>query len=370
MFARFDITDTMRALHRPLIIAVGLLSIIGVGTLYSVADSSFAPWSWRHGMRLGLGFALMIAIALTDIRRIYAAAYFIFAALLVLLIGVEFFGERSMGAQRWLDLGIVRLQPSEFMRVGLILALARYYQTRHHSEISHPLNLLIPIGLIITPTVLVFLQPDLGTAIMLAATAFGVLVLAGVHWRYFALGALATFIAIPFAWGNLLAYQKQRILVFLNPERDPLGAGYHIIQSKIGIGSGGLFGKGFGEGTQSRLNFLPEKHTDFIFTIFAEEMGFLGGVVLILLFAFVLYLHFRIAAQVRSTFARLCVSGISWSLFVYVAVNLAMVMGLLPVVGVPLPFVSYGGTSLLTFLISIGVVLAAERHAMTELPKS
>lgn len=365
----FHSLKVLRDLHWVLIASVLTLGLIGVAVLYSVAGGEFALWSLSHISRLGLGVVLMLVIALMDIRLLYASAYIIFFVLLVLLVGVDLIGERSMGAQRWLDFGIFRAQPSEFMRVGLILALARYYQTRHPQDVSKPQNLIFPAFLIGAPAGLVFLQPDLGTSLMLALAAFMVLILAGVSWKYFAAGLVAVSAALPFVWETLLPYQKQRVLVFLNPESDPLGSGYHIIQSKIGIGSGGLVGKGFGEGTQSRLNFLPEKHTDFIFTIFAEEMGFVGGIVLLALFAFIVFLHFRITRQLRNPFSRLCVGGLGWAFFAYVCVNLAMVMGLLPVVGVPLPFLSYGGTSLLTFLIGVGVVLCIERQQLTELPR-
>jgi rod shape determining protein RodA len=235
--------------------------------------------------------------------------------------------------------------------------------------VSRPINLLIPLLMIGLPCLLIFRQPDLGTMIMLAVTGLSVVFLAGVQRRYFIGGGLAVLAAIPSVWQNMLTYQKERVLVFLDPNRDPLGAGYHIIQSKIGIGSGGLWGKGLVEGTQSRLNFLPEKHTDFIFTIFAEELGFFGSLALMLLFMLMLFLIFQSARQMKSQYARLVTASIGVSISFYIVVNLAMVMGLAPVVGVPLPLVSYGGTSLLTFMVSIGVVLCLERHALTEMSR-
>jgi len=251
----------------------------------------------------------------------------------------------------------------------MILALARFYQSIHQDVVSHFQNLFVPGFIILVPVALIINQPDLGTTIMLAVSGVGVLFLAGLNWRYFAAGAVGIVATVPLVWQRLLDYQKERVLVFLNPERDPLGAGYHIIQSKIGIGSGGLFGKGFSEGTQSRLNFLPEKHTDFVFTIYAEEMGFVGSVFLLVLFVLLLVQLAFIANQMRSQFARLVVGGIGFSLFVYIFINLAMVMGLAPVVGVPLPFISYGGTSMLTFLLSIGVVLSLERQVRVEMSR-
>ena len=358
-----------QGLNWGLILTVFLLGLVGVGTLYSAAGGSFEPWAWRHGLRLIVGLFLMLAVAALDVRLLYNGAYLVFGGLLLLLLSVQLFGDVTMGAKRWLDLGIVTVQPSEFIRLGMILALARFYQSIHQDVVSHFQNLFVPALIILVPVALIINQPDLGTTIMLAVSGVGVLFLAGLNWRYFAAGAVGIVATVPLVWQRLLDYQKERVLVFLNPERDPLGAGYHIIQSKIGIGSGGLFGKGFSEGTQSRLNFLPEKHTDFAFTIYAEEMGFVGSVLLLVLFTLLLVQLAFIANQMRSQFARLVVGGIGFSLFVYIFINLAMVMGLAPVVGVPLPFISYGGTSMLTFLLSIGVVLGLERQVRVEMSR-
>lgn len=358
-----------QGLNWTLILTVFLLGLVGVGTLYSAAGGSFEPWAWRHGLRLTLGLGLMLAVAALDMRVLYNGAYLVFAGLLLLLVSVQLFGDVTMGAKRWLDLGIVTVQPSEFIRLGMILALARFYQSIHQDVVSHFQNFVVPAVIIIFPVALIINQPDLGTTIMLAVSGVGVLFLAGLDWRYFAAGAVGIVAAVPLVWQRLFDYQKERVLVFLNPERDPLGAGYHIIQSKIGIGSGGMFGKGFSEGTQSRLNFLPEKHTDFVFTIYAEEMGFVGSVLLLVLFVLLLVQLALIASQMRTQFARLVVGGIGFSLFVYIFINLAMVMGLAPVVGVPLPFISYGGTSMLTFLISIGIVLSLERQMRVEMSR-
>ncbi|CAI8374682.1 MAG TPA: rod shape-determining protein RodA [Rhodobiaceae bacterium] len=358
-----------QGLNWTLILTVFLLGLVGVGTLYSAAGGSFEPWAWRHGLRLTLGLGLMLAVAALDMRVLYNGAYLVFAGLLLLLVSVQLFGDVTMGAKRWLDLGIVTVQPSEFIRLGMILALARFYQSIHQDVVSHFQNFVVPAVIIIFPVALIINQPDLGTTIMLAVSGVGVLFLAGLDWRYFAAGAVGIVAAVPLVWQRLFDYQKERVLVFLNPERDPLGAGYHIIQSKIGIGSGGMFGKGFSEGTQSRLNFLPEKHTDFVFTIYAEEMGFVGSVLLLVLFVLLLVQLALIASQMRNQFARLVVGGIGFSLFVYIFINLAMVMGLAPVVGVPLPFISYGGTSMLTFLISIGIVLSLERQMRVEMSR-
>lgn len=359
-----------RDIYWPLVGGVLLLGLVGIAVLYSVADSDISPWAWRHGMRLLLGLGIMLAVAAIDLRTLFNVAYPAYGIILILLLVVALFGETGMGAQRWLDFGVVRLQPSEFMKLTLVLALARYYQNVHQDDVSLSYFLIVPILLIGLPALLIFQQPDLGTSIVLIITGLGVLFLAGVNWRYFAIGGGLAIAAIPVVWQQLRDYQKDRVLVFLNPERDPSGAGYHIIQSKIGIGSGGFLGKGFGEGTQSRLNFLPEKHTDFIFTIFAEEFGFVGCFFLFLVFVAILFMIFRIATIMRNPFSRLVTLGIGFSLFVYLAVNLAMVTGMAPVVGLPLPFISHGGTSLLTFMIGIGIILCLERQNHTDLPRN
>ena len=356
-------------LNMPLIFITALLGLIGVMVLYSVAGGDFSPWAWRHATRLAVGLLLMYAIANLDLRTIFNFSYPIYGGVFLLLIAVELVGNSGMGAQRWLNLGFVTLQPSEFMRFALIMALARYYHTLHRDDVPQPLGLVVPMAMIGLPALLVFAQPDLGTALMLAASGIGLVFLAGVSMRYFLAGIAIAIAAVPVVWNYLFEYQKERVLVFLDPERDPLGAGYHIIQSKIGIGSGGLFGKGIAQGTQSQLNFLPERHTDFVFAIYAEELGFIGSLILIFLFAVMIFLMFNIAAQMRHRFSQLTIAGFGFALSIYVTVNLAMVMGLAPVVGVPLPFISYGGTSLLTFMAGLGVILSLERQPMADLPK-
>lgn len=360
---------SLSMLNMPLIVITVLLGLIGVMVLYSVAGGDFSPWAWRHATRFAVGLLLMYVIANLDLRTIFNFAYPIYGVIFLLLIGVEFFGDRGMGAQRWIDLGLVTLQPSEFMRFALIMALARYYHTLHRDDVSQPIGLAAPLPMIGLPALLVFAQPDLGSALMLAASGIGVVFLAGVSLRYFFAGIAIVIAAVPVVWNYLFEYQKERVLVFLDPERDPLGAGYHIIQSKIGIGSGGLFGKGIAQGTQSQLKFLPERHTDFVFAIYAEELGFIGSLMLIFLFAIMIFLMFNIAAQMRHRFSQLTIAGFAFALSIYVTVNLAMVMGLAPVVGVPLPFISYGGTSLMTFMVGLGVILSMERQPMADLPK-
>ncbi len=358
--------DVLSGLNKTLIFLVIALGLVGVAAQYSVAGESFSPWAWRHLLRLAIGVGVMIAIATISPNTFFAMAYPFFAVCLIGLVGVELFGELNMGAQRWLNLGLFRVQPSEVMRIGLVLALARYYHSVNEGDVSRPEYLIIPLLLIAMPAYLIYRQPDLGTALLLAMIGFTILFLTGVSVRYF-LGAFIGLAAgFPFVWQALQPYQQDRILIFFNPERDPLDAGYHIIQSIIGIGSGGLTGKGFGDGTQNRLNFLPEKHTDFIFTMFAEEMGFVGSMFVLLVFSAILVTIFFMAREMRGHFGRLTVLGLGVSLFIYMFVNLAMVMGLAPVVGVPLPFVSFGGTSLLTFSVTLGIILSLDRQSSVD----
>lgn len=346
-----------------MVLAIGLT---GVVTQYSVAGENFGPWAWRHVVRLIVAVGLMVVIANISLRTVFRSAYFIYGGLALALLAVDLFGTINMGAQRWLDLGLIKFQPSELMRIGMVLALAKYYQSVEVSDISRLRYLIIPVLIICVPAFFILRQPDLGTAILLVVIGFSVLFLSGLSVRYFILAGVGLAASFPVVWTRLQTYQQNRILTFFDPERDPLGAGYHIIQSKIGIGSGGLTGKGLGDGTQSRLNFLPEKHTDFIFTIFAEETGFIGSLFLIGLFVALLIGLFMITRDLKTHFGRLVVSGFAVSLFLYFFVNLAMVMGLAPVVGVPLPFVSYGGTSLLTFSIAMGLILCVDRQASME----
>jgi rod shape determining protein RodA len=301
-------------------------------------------------------------VAMTDIRIWMRHAYTLYFLVLGLLIAVEVMGVIGMGAQRWIDLGVIQLQPSEIMKITLVLALARYFHGASLEEIGRSTSLIIPSLLVAAPIVLVIRQPDLGTAIMLMMTAGVIFFLAGVRTWKFGLVIGAILAAMPLAWTMLHGYQKNRILTFLNPESDPLGAGYHIMQSKIALGSGGVFGKGYLSGTQSHLNFLPEKQTDFIFTMLAEEFGMVGGLLLLGIYAIVLIYSFAIALRVHNQFGRLITLGIAGTFFFYVFINIAMVMGLVPVVGVPLPLVSYGGTAMLSLMIGFGFILCAYVH--------
>ncbi|WP_417519192.1 rod shape-determining protein RodA [Minwuia sp.] len=353
-----------------LVLLISLTASIGFAMLYSAANGSLEPWAMQQIKRFAMGMALMLAIALTDIRFWLRWAYVIYLAALGLLVGVEIAGTTGMGATRWINLGFINLQPSEVMKIALVLALARYFHGRSLDEVGRITYLIPPLALMAVPTALVLRQPDLGTALLLVAGSAVVLFLAGVRlWKFgFALAGLLA--ALPVVWSQLHDYQKGRVLTFLNPERDPLGAGYHIMQSKIALGSGGVSGKGFLEGTQSHLNFLPEMRTDFIFTMLAEEFGMIGAVLLLGLYALILIYAYIIGFRSRNQFGRLTAIGIAATFFLYVFINVGMVTGLLPVVGVPLPLISYGGTAMLTLMIGFGLILSVSIHRHVDIARN
>ncbi|ARC87811.1 rod shape-determining protein RodA [Rhodovulum sp. MB263] len=348
-----------------------LTAVAGIGfmMLYSVAGGRLEPWADPQMKRFALGMAVMFAVAFVPIwfwRNMAALAYGISV---MLLIAVDFFGSVGMGAQRWIDLGVVRLQPSELSKITLVMMLAAYYDWLDIRHVSKPQFVLLPVLLILLPTALVLKQPDLGTALLLTAGGGIIMFLAGVHWAYFAavIAAGAGLVTAVFAsrgtpWQLLKDYQFRRIDTFLDPSTDPLGAGYHITQSKIALGSGGWAGRGFMQGTQSRLNFLPEKHTDFIFTTLAEEFGFIGGMSLLALYVLIIVFCISSAMQNKDRFSSLLTLGIAATFFLFFAVNMSMVMGLAPVVGVPLPLVSYGGSAMLVLLAAFGLVQSAHIH--------
>jgi rod shape determining protein RodA len=313
-------------------------------------------------IRFGLGLVGMVVVAMIDIRIWMKLAYPSYLVSLALLGAVEIIGSGAMGAQRWIDLGFFQLQPSELVKVAMVLALARYFHGRTHAQIGNPLFLIPPLLIVFVPAALVLRQPDLGTAMLIIAVGGGLFFLAGVRIWKFVLVVVAAMAAIPIAWQYLHEYQRQRILTFLDPESDPLGSGYHIMQALIALGSGGMFGKGYMQGTQSNLNFLPEKQTDFIFTMLSEEFGFVGGMTLIGLYLVLIVFGFAIALRCRNQYGRLVALGLTSAFFLYIFINIAMVMGLIPVVGVPLPLVSYGGTALLALLFSFGLVLNVHAH--------
>ena len=327
------------------------------------------PWASRQSVRFAVGMSLMLFVAFVDIRIWLRMAYPLYAIGLVLLLIVEVMGEVGMGAQRWIDLGFFNLQPSEIMKVALVLALARYFHGLTGEEVQRFRWLVVPIFMVAAPAGLVLVEPDLGTAILLIIGTGALFFAAGVLWWKFALVFIAVLGSIPFAWDRLHLYQRERILTLFNPERDPLGAGYQIMQSKIALGSGGLWGKGFLLGTQSRLNFLPEKHSDFIFTTLGEEFGLVGGLILLSLYAAIITYGFTVAFRARSQFGRLVAVGVTSTFFLYVFINIAMVVGLIPVVGVPLPLISWGGSAMVSILIGFGLLLSVHIHSDTPIPR-
>ena len=364
-------TGLSKVLYLNWALALLLSAVAGVGILmlYSVAGGSFDPWAEAQSKRYALGFAVMFFVALVPIwfwRNMSVLAY---AVSVLLLVAVELVGVEGKGAQRWIDLGFMRLQPSELMKITLVMLLAAYYDWLPMNKTSRPLWVFLPVVLILLPVALVIRQPDLGTSILLITGGGLIMFLAGVHWAYFAAviagGAgliTAVFKSRGTDWQLLADYQYRRIDTFLDPASDPLGAGYHITQSKIALGSGGWTGRGFMQGTQSRLNFLPEKHTDFIFTTLAEEFGFVGAFSLLLLYALIIVFCIASALANRDRFSSLLTLGVAVTLFLFFAVNMSMVMGLAPVVGVPLPLVSYGGSAMLILMLGFGLVQSAHIH--------
>ena len=355
--------------HWALIMVLTAVAAIGWLMLYSIAGGDISTWAEPQMKRFAAGLVLMFAVAFVPIwfwRNVSGVAYVLS---FLLLVAVDLFGAVGMGAQRWIDLGFMRLQPSELMKVTLVMMLASYYDWLDDKKVSRPLWVLIPVALTVAPTILVLMQPNLGTSLMLILGGAGVMFAAGVSLWYFAAvvglggGAVAAVLLTRGTpWQLLFDYQYKRIDTFLNPGADPLGAGYNIIQAKIALGSGGWTGKGFMQGTQSRLNFLPEKHTDFIFTTLAEEFGFVGAISLLALYALVLVFCMSAALQNKDRFSSLLIIGIAVNFFLYLAVNLAMVMGMAPVVGVPLPLLSYGGSAMLVLLLAFGLIQSAHIH--------
>lgn len=355
--------------HWPLFLLLIAVSATGFMMLYSVAGGSFEPWAAAQMKRFAIGIVGMFFIAFIHIRFWRRVAPIAYIVSLILLVVVYFFGETGMGAQRWIDLGFMQLQPSEVMKVSLILALAMYYDWLDPEQVSRPLWVALPLVITLIPVVMVLQQPDLGTAILLALGAGVVMFLAGVSLWYFVValaagGGLVTVVMMSRgeSWQLLKDYQYRRIETFINPALDPLGSGYHITQSKIALGSGGLSGRGYMQGTQSRLNFLPEKHTDFIFTTLAEEFGFIGSISLLLVYTAITVFVILSAISNRDRFAGLVTGGLGAVFFFFFTVNMAMVMGLVPVVGVPLPLVSYGGTAMLVLLGAFGLIQSAHIH--------
>ncbi len=348
-------------------LTITLIAGAGAVMLFSIAGSSWWPWAAPHLMRYALFFGIMIVLSLIDLRVWFVLAYPIYGIGFLLLIAVMFVGHHALGAQRWLQVGPLIIQPSEIMKIGMVLALARFYHGLSGKSAQLSWWLIAPALLILAPVALVAKQPDLGTAILMLLTGVIIVVLAGLSWRLIAAGALAVAVLVPpVVMFGLHGYQKQRLTTFLDPQADPSGAGYHTLQSSIAIGSGGLLGKGYGLGSQSQLNFLPEKQTDFIFATLAEEFGFVGCVTILVLYAAVIFMALRTAYLSHSPFGRLAAAGVTATFALYVLINGSMVMGLAPVVGVPMPLLSYGGTVMLTVMVGFGLVMAVRVHRYSE----
>jgi len=343
-----------------LLISIFLLSILSLFVMYSTDGGEILFHTKSHFSKIVVFFPLMILIAFFNIRWWHNFSYLFYIAVILLLIYVSFFGIKSSGSRRWMDLYLFNLQPSELMKIAIILCLAKYYHRIKIENVNSVTSIMTVVTIILIPIIMVLSQPDLGTSILIASSGLIVLWLGGVKIKYFIYSFIVFLISLPFVISFLKPYQKLRILTFLDPDRDPLGAGYQIIQSKIAIGSGGLDGKGFLKGTQSYLDFLPEKHTDFIFTLFSEEFGFIGSIGLLVLYSIIIIRILRIGAISRSNFSRLFCFGFAFAIFIHIVVNLSMVLGLLPIVGSPLPIMSYGGSSMLATMIGFGIVLSAK----------
>ena len=363
-------TDKLGEVNWGLLLLICLIAIAGIAMLYSVAGARFQPWALRQIGHFTLGLIVLLAAALIDIRMWMSLAYPAYGFALLLLIAVDVVGHVGLGAQRWISLGPLDLQPSELMKIALVLALSRFLHGKSMEEVSKPIPLAIGLAMIGIPAIFVVLQPNLGTTLIIVADGCSLLFLAGLSWWWIAptLGAAAA--AVPLAWRFVLHdYQKARVETFLNPESDALGKGWNITQAKIAIGSGGVAGKGFTLGTQSRLNFLPEKQTDFIWTSFCEEFGFVGALALLILFAVVIFYGVQTAMSARSQFGRLLAMGIILNFFFYIMINGLMVMGLIPVVGIPMPLLSYGGSAMLTVMFGFGLLMSVHIHRQVEIPR-
>lgn len=364
-----SLLQRLRYINWGLVVLIVALASVGFTALYSAAGGSFDPWASKQMVRFSVFLVGMIAIALVDIRIWYKLAYPFYALCLFLLLVVDVMGHIGMGAQRWINLGFIQIQPSELMKIAVVMALARYFHGASSEDMKNLRFLGIGLAFLIGPFILVATQPDLGTSGVIVMAGIAMFFLAGAPLWIFILGAAGVAAAAPMGWVLLHDYQKKRVLTFLDPDRDPLGAGYHITQSKIALGSGGIDGKGFLKGTQSHLNFLPEKQTDFIFTLWVEEWGFFGGIFILLIVGFILLYGGWIATRCRHSFGRLMAFGLMVNFSIYVFINVSMVMGLIPVVGVPLPLVSYGGTAMMAVLIGFGLMMSCNVYKDAKLPR-
>ena len=360
---KLNLFQKIKDLDYILLFCILLLGLISLATMYSTDGGKVLFHTKSHFVKLIIFILMMLVISFINIKFWFITGYFFYVILVGLLIWTYLFGIKSSGSQRWMDLYFINLQPSELMKIFIILCLAKYFHRMKIQNVNSIYTILTSIVIITVPMGLVIVQPDLGTALLIAISGIVVLWFAGINHKYFIYTILGFLISLPFIISFLKPYQKLRVLTFLNPDRDPLGAGYQIIQSKIAVGSGGIFGKGFLKGTQSYLEFLPEKHTDFIFTLFSEEFGFVGSTFLLLIYALLIYRIIAIGAISRSFFAKLFCYGFAAAIFVYVTTNMSMVLGLLPIVGSPLPILSYGGSSMLATMIGFGIVMSAKVHS-------
>ena len=346
----------LQSINYPLLGLIITLFFVGLAALYSISNGDFNSWPLKHSQRFILGLIIFFIVIFFDLRLIFGYAYVIFFLSIISLAIIPFFGIESNGATRWINIAGISLQPSEFVKYTLILALAKYFHSINNDR-GFIKTFIIPLIITIIPVFLVITQPDLGTALIILLGGISLFWISGLNYRYFIVGTLSILCSLPVLWQYLKDYQKDRVLTFFNPERDPLGNGYHIMQSKIALGSGGIFGKGYMEGTQSHLNFLPEMQTDFIFTMLGEEFGFIGTLLLLLIYAALIMISIRLALKSRSLFSKYLSLGVCNVFFIYVSVNIGMVTGLLPVVGVPLPFISYGGSSMLAVMFGFGLLM-------------
>ena len=366
MYQRFSYSNQqtffqkLRSIDYILLISIFLIGLISMAAMYSTDGGEVLYHTKNHVLRFSIFFFFMIILSFINIKYWHALSYLFYITVLGLLIWASLYGVTAPGSKRWINLYFINLQPSEFMKIAIIVCFAKYYHRVQITNVNKILNILFPFTILVIPIFLVVSQPDLGTSVLIAISGIIVLWLAGINIKYFVFSSLLFVVSAPFVISFLKPYQKLRILTFFNPDRDPLGAGYQIIQSKIAVGSGGIYGKGFLKGTQGYLEFLPEKHTDFIFTLFSEEFGFIGSVILLIIYAVLIYRTIKIGTESRSFFGRLFCYGFASSIFVYVAVNMCMVLGLLPIVGSPLPIMSYGGSSMLATMIGFSIVMSAK----------
>ena len=357
----------LRSLDYILLFCLLILGLVSSLSMYSTEGGEVLYHTKSHVIRFIVFFSMMLIFSFVNLKLWHSIGYIFYFVVLCLLIWASLYGVKASGSQRWVDLYFINLQPSELMKVAIIMCFAKFYHRTQIHLVNSFKNIIVPMVVLIVPILLVVSQPDLGTSILIGFSGLVVLWLSGVNAKYFIYSSLVLLISLPFVISFLKPYQKLRILTFFNPDRDPLGAGYQIIQSKIAVGSGGLSGKGFLKGTQSYLDFLPEKHTDFIFTLFSEEFGFIGCVLLLLIYVMIMYRIIKIGHQSKNNFAKLYCYSFTTAFFIYVVVNMSMVLGLLPIVGAPLPIMSYGGSSMLSIMLGLSIVMSCKIYSNVQI---